>query len=73
MYNEGLGDNIEFKTYAGPNKGGNTTTVKSNHCAKRPGGGSYSYDSGSESEEQLVKGGGGKTIQVTKSIQQQRS
>lgn len=71
-YSDGLADNIEFRTYAGPHKGGNTTTVKAAHTPPHREN-SYSEESDvSESEEQLVKDRGAATIQVTKSVQQQR-
>jgi hypothetical protein len=61
-------DPIEFSTYTGPKEANNTTTINTSAGGRHRS--SAIYDSGSESEEQLVKGQVG--IQVSKSVRQLR-
>jgi hypothetical protein len=63
------GNPIEFSTYTGSKEATHTTTI--NTSADRRRRASAVYDSGSESEEQLVKERGA-GIQVSKSVRQLR-
>jgi hypothetical protein len=62
-------DPIEFSTYTGPKGTNHTTTINTSTGAQRRS--LAAYDSGSESEEHLVKGHG-TGIRVSKSVRQLR-